>query len=99
MVRLSCRERASLSRSHTGGSRSNSGGRRWRPGLATGWLARKGDRTHWFDLDSGVQRGDDPSEIRADETDQQHDADELGEQPHRTLSPSPRCTLTMYSPG
>ena len=27
------------------------------------------------------------------------DADELGEQSHRTMSPSPRCTLAMYSPG
>ena len=45
------------------------------------------------------QRGDDPPEVRADETDQQQDADELGQQPHRTLSPSPRCMLTMCSPG
>ena len=45
------------------------------------------------------QRDDGSREVRADETDHQQDADELGEQPHRTLSPSPRCTLTMCSPG
>ena len=39
-----------------------------------------------------------PDRIRSD-ADLAQDADELGEQPHRTLSPSPRCTLRMRSPG
>ena len=39
-----------------------------------------------------------PDRIRSD-ADLAHDADELGQQPHRTLSSSPRCMLTMCSPG